>query len=203
MNALDIAVLLLLVAGAGLGALLGLVWQVTGLFSLLFASFAAMAFGPVLGEILEGRFGLQAASVVIGYAIIFILANLFVRLAAKGMAMLLKVLQLQAVDRILGGVIGFAVVLHVAWGGLFTIGRFGSEEAQILVEGSLAGRVALRAGDRVALLADDADAGEMLFGAAESLSEVGARLEEARERVPDDGSADAPAGGADGRGSSP
>ncbi len=178
MNAIDAAVIALLILGGALGALLGLVWQVTGLFSLLFASFAAMSFGPALGALLERLFGLETASVVIGYAAVFIIANLFIRLLAKGLSLLLKALQLQLVDRILGGVIAVCVLLLVSWGGLYALGRLASPTARTMVEGSLAGRLALRAGDRVGTLLNSPERGGFLFEAAESLTEMVRRLEE-------------------------
>ena len=123
MNGADLAIIAVLALSVVIGVIRGLVVEVMSLVSWVAAAFAAMYFGPLVGEWFAGSVTLPSARVALGYSIVFVLALLAGGIVIYILRKIVKGTGLSGTDRMLGLVFGMArglviVVALVLLGGL-------------------------------------------------------------------------------------
>ena len=106
MNALDIAILIVVAFGIFLGVLSGLVWQVARILIVAVSVYAALYLHPPVGRLLATRMNAAAVANVIAYVLVFASCYAILSLAAWLAERPVRGSGLDVYDRILGGAFG-------------------------------------------------------------------------------------------------
>lgn len=122
-NFLDIGIILFLLVFMARGFMRGLVQEVAGLVGIILAFALARRFQNQMHDILSQLFGNEEWTYLLSYTVIFILVMGGMALVATGIRRLIAITFTAWLDRILGGVLGFAKGLLLATAVFYIVRR--------------------------------------------------------------------------------
>jgi len=118
MGLIDIAFLIILFAGLYYGYKKGLIKVVFSFASIIIGILAALAFAPALGIFLKNTFNTNAPIMgAVAFGLIIIGVALGMNLIAAALTKMLQIIQLNFINRIMGGILGvllFAFTLSIS-----------------------------------------------------------------------------------------
>ncbi len=152
-----------------LGYMTGLIFQVAGLIAFAAGTLLALWQGPAVGRLLSGWLTDPGIARLAGYALVFFISGLLVRVIAALISRALEKRELKGVDRFFGGLLGTTKALLVAGVGVFLIRAHGTDGMKADLAASRLGSGLLRVIDLGKAEAERFDAEAKLRQAGQSL----------------------------------